>query len=454
MQTDTHRIEQGIIASFLKKNTLLSSYNGMLKSDDFSNENNKQIFDALSALYLNGISIDKLSIKNSLREKGINYEELLPYLSYIEDKAFTEDELNYYVDLVISHRVKSDLLKLMNESSNHLHETGTDPKTILKNLCDSANQLNQSLSNAEFTSLASCVKNSLLNIEKRLKFENEPRGILTGLKELDKSTTGFKKGEFIVIGGRPGMGKSGLMLTMLLNMGRDQNIPAAYFSIEMSNEMISNRLLSMTGQLSSGKINKAQLEEHEFLQLIERSNKLYNAPIFIDDHTNTIDDLLQRINNVVTKHKVEVVFIDYLQLIGKGQYKFHNRDQELASICRRLKILARDLNIVIITSSQLNRSVETRGGAKKPQLSDLRESGSIEQDADKVIFIYRPDYYGMEGADPSYTPDMAELIIAKNRNGALEIVQVRFIDRFAMFTDQDSGPDFTQIRKEEFEEPF
>jgi replicative DNA helicase len=237
------------------------------------------------------------------------------------------------------------------------------------------------------------------------------------------------------------MGKTAFVLTMARNAAVDFNKPVAFFSLEMASIQLTNRLISAETEIPAEKIRRGNLEEHEWTQLVHKVSELSNAPLFIDDSAAiNIFELRAKARRLKKQYDIQMIIIDYLQLMsGTGENRNANREQEISNISRALKTIAKELNIPVIALSQLNRSVETRGGDKRPQLSDLRESGAIEQDADMVIFLYRPEYYKItEDAEGNSVIGTAEVMISKHRNGALATIPVRFIDRLAKFTERES----------------
>ncbi|MCZ6692944.1 MAG: DnaB-like helicase C-terminal domain-containing protein, partial [Bacteroidetes bacterium] len=262
---------------------------------------------------------------------------------------------------------------------------------------------------------------------------------------LDQATSGWQKSDLIVLAARPGMGKTALVVTALRNAAIDFQKPVAIFSLEMSATQLVNRMISAEAELENDKIRKGQLKDYEWEQLVHKTAKLTEAPIYIDDTPAiSILELRAKCRRLKAKHDVQLIIVDYLQLMSGDASKIGgslgNREQEIASISRALKSIAKELEVPVIAISQLSRAVETRGGDKRPQLSDLRESGSIEQDADLVIFLYRPEYYKItEDEDGTPTQGIAEVIIAKHRNGSLDTIKLKFIPRFTKFMDLDSG---------------
>jgi replicative DNA helicase len=246
----------------------------------------------------------------------------------------------------------------------------------------------------------------------------------------------------IVLAARPGMGKTAFVLSMARNMAVDHDIPVAVFSLEMSAVQLVQRLISSETEINSDKFRKGNLEEHEYQQLHSRCGKLSKAPLFIDDTPGlNIFELRAKCRRLKAQHGIDMVIIDYLQLMSAGSDK-GNREQEISSISRSIKGIAKELDVPIIALSQLSRNVETRGGDKRPLLSDLRESGAIEQDADIVAFIYRAEYYGItEHPDGIDTAGLGELILAKHRHGALDTIKMKFVKNLAKFTNYDTFGD-------------
>jgi replicative DNA helicase len=283
------------------------------------------------------------------------------------------------------------------------------------------------------------MKQALENIESARNNEDGVSGVPSGFHELDKLTGGWQRSDMVVLAARPGMGKTAFVLSMARNMAVDHQIPVAVFSLEMSAVQLVQRLISSETEISSDKFRKGNLEEHEYQQLYSRVGKLSDAPLFIDDTPGlNIFELRAKCRRLKAQHGIDLVVIDYLQLMSAGSDK-GNREQEISSISRSIKSIAKELDVPIIALSQLSRNVETRGGDKRPLLSDLRESGAIEQDADIVAFIYRAEYYGItEHPDGVDTNGLGELILAKHRHGALDTIKMKFVQRLAKFTNYDT----------------
>ena len=267
-------------------------------------------------------------------------------------------------------------------------------------------------------------------------------GLESGYHELDKLTSGWQRSDLIIIAARPAMGKTAFVLSMAKNMAVNYNIPVAIFSLEMSNLQLVNRLICNTCEIESEKIKSGRLTQIEWDQLMSRVKHLYSAPLYIDDTPSlSVFELRTKARRLVREHKVEFIIIDYLQLMNASGMKYGSREQEVSLISRSLKQLAKELDIPIVALSQLNRSVESRADGKRPQLSDLRESGAIEQDADMVCFIHRPEYYtrSSQDAEGNDIRGLAEFIVAKHRSGSVDDVKLRFQGRYARFENWDDS---------------
>jgi replicative DNA helicase len=293
------------------------------------------------------------------------------------------------------------------------------------------------------------VREAIQEIEKAAQNSDGISGVPSGFFDLDKITSGWQRSDMIVLAARPGMGKTAFVLSMARNTAVDYNKGVAVFSLEMSAVQLVKRLIASEARLSAEKLRKGDLKEHEFQQMHTRISKLATAPIFIDDTPGlSIFDFRAKCRRLKAQHNIELIIIDYLQLMsakdGKGG---GNREQEISTISRSIKEIAKELNVPIVALAQLSRSVEQRGGDKRPMLSDLRESGAIEQDADIVSFIYRPEYYGLvKDDDGNSNQGIGEIIIAKHRNGSLDRVRLRFVAEYARFENLNEVPEMEIAR--------
>jgi replicative DNA helicase len=292
--------------------------------------------------------------------------------------------------------------------------------------------------------MSSLIKEALDQIENARKNADGVSGVPSGFTALDRITSGWQRSDMIVVAARPAMGKTAFVLSMARNMAVEFNIPVAIFSLEMASVQLVQRLISSETEIDAEKLRKGSLADHEFQQLHQRISRISEAPIFIDDTPGlSVFELRAKCRRLKAQHGIQMVIIDYLQLMtAGGDTKGGNREQEISTISRSIKGIAKELDVPVIALSQLSRAVETRGGDKRPVLSDLRESGAIEQDADIVAFLYRAEYYGItEDQEGNPTQGKGTVIIAKHRNGATGDVNLKFIGRLAKFANVD-GYDF------------
>ncbi|RZK16104.1 MAG: replicative DNA helicase, partial [Hymenobacter sp.] len=336
--------------------------------------------------------------------------------------------------------IKRELIRTATDILRDAYEETTDVFELLDATEKNIFQVSEDNMRKGVDSMQDLMVKAIKELEEKKHQKDGLTGVPTGFAALDRVTSGWQPSDLVIIAARPGMGKTAFVVSAMRNAAVDFKKPVAIFSLEMSSLQLVNRLISAEAELDSEKIKKGNLADYEWAQLNHKISSLSSAPIFIDDTPAlSIRELRAKCRRLKSQHDIQLIIIDYLQLMsGNEGGKNGNREQEIASISRALKGIAKELNIPVIALSQLSRSVETRGGDKKPQLSDLRESGSIEQDADMVIFLYRPEYYKItEDEMGNPTQGMGEVIIAKHRNGSLETVQLKFIGRFTKFADLD-----------------
>jgi replicative DNA helicase len=330
--------------------------------------------------------------------------------------------------------------------ANEIIETAYKDSTDVFDLLDEAESKLYDVTQGNIKKSSETAQNLVLEAKKRIEDISKREGlsgVSTGFEKLDKLTSGWQPSDLIIIAARPGMGKTALTLSMARNMAVTKEIPVAFFSLEMSSVQLITRLISSETGLSSEKLRTGKLADHEWQQLNVKVTDLEKAPLFIDDTPSlSIFDLRAKARRLSSQHGIKLIIVDYLQLMTAGSSsKAGNREQEISMISRNLKALAKELDIPVIALSQLSRAVETRGGTKRPMLSDLRESGAIEQDADIVSFIYRPEYYNIdEWDDEERTPSQgqAEFIVAKHRNGGLDNIRMKFVGHLGKFEDLDT----------------
>jgi replicative DNA helicase len=436
-------LEEAVLGALMLERDALTDVIDILKVDTFYKEAHQRIYGAISQLFANSEPIDLLTVKNQLLKTGeLDMVGGAIYLAELTQKVNSAANIEYHARIVVEHALKRQMINLSGEIQKMAYEDTTDVFMLLDTMEQKLFAIAEGNIRKNYSDMGQIMRSALVELEMKKDQKEGLTGVPTGFTALDRVTSGFQKTELIIIAARPGMGKTAMILSACRNAAVDHGQAVAFFSLEMSSVQLVNRLISAEAELESDKLRKGNLAPHEWAQLHAKIGKLTNAPIFIDDTPAlSILELRAKARRLKAQHDVQMIVIDYLQLMSgdSGAKGGGNREQEIANISRSLKQLAKELNVPVIALSQLSRAVETRGGDKKPQLSDLRESGSIEQDADMVMFIYRPEYYGItqDEAGNSVT-GMGELIIAKNRAGSLDTVQLRFIGKYTKYCDLDA----------------
>ena len=415
----------------------------ILHPDVFYKEAHKNIYQAIIILFEKGDPIDLLTVSTELKkQKKLQASGGEYYLIQLTQKVSSSAHIEYHSRIVLQKYIQRCLIKISNEIIEESYDEGTDVFDLL----DHAESKLYEVTQGNIKRSSETAQNLVMQAKKRIEEISNKEGLSgvpSGFTDLDKLTSGWQPSDLVIIAARPGMGKTALTLTMARNIAVGQNIPVAFFSLEMSSVQLITRLISSETGLSSEKLRTGNLEPHEWEQLNVKVKSLEQAPLFIDDTPSlSIFDLRAKARRLSSQHGIKLIVVDYLQLMtGGGSQKGGNREQEISSISRNLKALAKELSIPVLALSQLSRAVETRGGSKRPLLSDLRESGAIEQDADIVSFIYRPEYYNIDewdDDDQSPTQGQAEFIIAKHRNGGLDSIRLKFIGQLGKFENLDN----------------
>ena len=414
----------------------------ILHPEVFYKDAHRHIYEAIFKLFETSEPVDLLTVSSQLKKDGkLDVIGGDFYLIKLTQKVASSAHIEFHARIILQKYIQRSLIKISNEIIEEAYDEGTDVFDLL----DAAESKLYDVTQGNLKRSAETAQNLVIQAKKRIEeIANKEglSGIPSGFDKVDKLTSGWQSSDLIIVAARPGMGKTALTLSMAKNMAVNHGIPVAFFSCEMSSVQLITRLISSETGLSSEKLRTGKLEKHEWEQLNVKVKALENAPLFIDDTPSlSIFDLRAKARRLASQHGIKLVIIDYLQLMTAGSsQKGGNREQEISTISRNLKALAKELNVPVIALSQLSRAVETRGGSKRPLLSDLRESGAIEQDADIVSFIYRPEYYKIdEWDDEERTPTQgqAEFIIAKHRNGGLDNIRLKFIGNLGKFDNLD-----------------
>ena len=437
-------VEEAVLGALMIEKDALTAVADILRPDSFYKEAHIRIYSAIITLFADSEPIDLLTVTAKLRSTG--ELELIGGAAYIMEltsKVNSAANIEFHARIISQAYIKRELIKISSEIQREAFEDTTDVFMLLDKMEQSLFQISESNIKKNYADMGALMRQALAELDQKKNNKDGLTGVPSGFSALDRLTSGWQKTELMILAARPGMGKTAFVVSSLRNAAVDFNMPVAIFSLEMSSVQLVNRLISAEAEIDSEKIRKGSLAPHEWEQLHHRIHRLTNAPIFIDDTPAlSILELRAKCRRLKAQHDIQMIVIDYLQLMtgdtgGKGA---GNREQEIAMISRSLKNLAKELDVPVIALSQLSRAVETRGGEKRPQLSDLRESGSIEQDADMVLFLYRPEYYGItEDEAGNSVAGIGEVILAKNRAGSLDTVQLRFIGKYTKFADLDSG---------------
>ena len=378
------------------------------------------------------------------------------YLVELTNKVASAANIEYHARIIAQKHIQRELIRVSTTIIRDAYEDTTDVFNLLDDAEKGLFAITQQNLSRSVESMGSLASKALKQLESLKDKEDGLTGIPSGFTALDRLTSGWQPSDLVILAARPGMGKTSFVLALALNAAMDFQRPIAIFSLEMSNLQLVQRLISMESEISGSKLRNGQLEDYEWQQLHSSIEKLSEAPIFIDDTPGiNIFELRAKCRRLKMQHDIQMVIIDYLQLMsGGGENQRGNREQEVSAISRALKGLAKELHVPVIALSQLSRAVEVRGGTKRPQLSDLRESGSIEQDADMVSFIYRPEYYQiLEDEEGQSLKGIGEIIIAKNRHGALETIKLRFLSEYAKFADLEDT-NFDDLPEDTFSDNF
>lgn len=442
-------LEEAVLGALLLEKDALTNVIDILKPNTFYKDSHKEIYESIVDLFNNSEPVDLLTVTNHLRKKGkLELVGGAYYITELTSKVNSAAHIEYHARIIIEKAIKRELIRIASEIHREAYEDTVDVFSLLDKTEQSLFEVSEINIRKNYADMRSIMHEAILELEAKKLQGDGLTGVPTGFTALDRITSGWQKSDMVIIAARPGMGKTAFVVSAMRNAAVDFKKPVAIFSLEMSSIQLVNRLISAEAELESDKIKKGNLEDYEWEQLVHKTAKLSEAPIFIDDTPAlTILELRAKARKLVAQHGVELIIIDYLQLMSGDSSKSGsgpgNREQEIASISRSLKNIAKELNIPIIALSQLSRAVEVRGGDKKPQLSDLRESGSIEQDADMVLFLYRPEYYGINADEEGNSVQgVGEVIIAKHRNGSLDTARLKFIGKFTKFCDLDIGNNF------------
>ena len=432
----SREVEEAVLGALMVEPKVVPDVLDSLNANCFYVEAHRKIFQAISALAMAHEAIDYLTITEQLKKTN-ELEEIggFHYLIELSQRVGSAVHIDNHIKILLQRYIQRELITISSGIQRDAFNDSIPVDDLMQTAQEKLFTLAQNNMKRDTLPISDVIKEAISDIEANQQRSDGLSGVASGFTGLDKFTLGWQESDLVIVAARPAMGKTAFVLTMARNMAVEHKTPVAFFSLEMSSKQLVKRLLVSETGLSSEKIRGGKkFEEYEMHQLHQRIRDLSTAPLFIDDTPSlSIYEFRSKARRLVNNAKVKLIIIDYLQLMTGPPELKGLREQEVATISRSLKAIAKELGIPIMALSQLSRAVETRGGNKRPQLSDLRESGAIEQDADIVMFIHRPDYYGMQ-EDPTQQ-GLAEIIIAKHRNGEVGDVKMKFRQSEARFVD-------------------
>jgi len=430
-------MEEAVLGAIMLEKEAIITVIDILKPESFYKDVHQRIYEAILLLNQRELPVDLYTVTEELRsEDELDNIGGPVYLTQLTSKVVSAAHVEFHAKIVAQKFIQRELIRVTSEIQSRAFDDSNDINELLDYSENELFQIAEGNIKKEVAPLNIVLKEAIHEIEEASKREDALVGVPSGFTKLDRLTSGWQKSDLIIIAARPSMGKTALALSMARNMAIDHKKSVAVFSLEMSAVQLVNRLIVAETELPSNRIKNGRLKEDEWKQLETKIKILEDASIYIDDTPAiSVFELRAKCRRLSAQHKLDIAIVDYLQLMT-GPRDAGSREQEVSSISRSLKSISKELNVPILALSQLNRSVEVRGGNKRPQLSDLRESGAIEQDADMVVFIHRPEKYGFTTLDNDMpSKGIAEIILAKNRNGPVDDVLLRFREERAQFID-------------------
>lgn len=446
IQPQARELEEAVLGALMIEKDAYSLVSEILRPDSFYEHIHQLIYGAITDLSMRQEPVDILTVTEQLRKKGELEDAGGPfYITQLSSKVASSAHIEYHARIIAQKYLARELITFTSGIQTQAFDETVDVDDLMQEAEGRLFEISQQHITKDYTQINPIINEAYKMLQTAAARTDGLSGLESGFARLDTITSGWQNSDLVIIAARPAMGKTAFVLTMAKNITVDYHHPVAFFSLEMSNIQLVNRLLVNVCEISGQKIKSGQLVANEWAQLDYGIKKLYDAPLYIDDTPSlSVFELRTKARRLVREHGIKLIIIDYLQLMNASGMTYNNRQEEVSTISRSLKGLAKELNIPIIALSQLNRSVESRDvkdkEARIPQLSDLRESGAIEQDADMVCFIHRPEYYKIyQDAEGNDTHGVAQFIIAKHRNGAVDTVRLRFEPEYARFMNMDDG---------------
>lgn len=422
--------EQSVIGSMLMDKEAIMVASEIISGDDFYQKQFGILFDNMVELFNEGKAVDLVTLQNRLKENGVPEEvSNMGFVRELLTNILTSANVKYYADIVYEKAVLRKLIKATETVANDCYVGADKLENILEDTEKKIFDIVQRRNAGDYVPINKIVQNSIMRVSAASKLKGNVTGIPTGFIDLDYRTSGMQKSDLVLVAARPSMGKTAFVLNMAQYMAFECDKTVAIFSLEMSSEQLVNRLLAMEARIDAQKLRNGSLEDKDWESLLESAGTVAKSNLIIDDRASSLAEIRSKCRKFKLEHNLDIVIIDYLQLMSSGGSRSSDsRQQEISEISRGLKRMARELDVPVVALSQLSRAVEQRPD-HRPMLSDLRESGAIEQDADVVMFLYRDEYYNKE----SELKGTAEVIIAKQRNGPIGTVTLAWLPQFTKF---------------------
>ena len=433
-------LEEAVLGALMLENCIADIL-PILKVESFYKDANSRIYGAIVSLFNQSNPIDTITVMQELRKSGeLDVIGGVYYLSTLTNKVASSSNTEYHARIVQQKYMQREVIRISSLAISNAYNDSCDVSELLESTSKEIYTISSTNIKTDLECTSKLVSQAIEEIEKSGQNKDNISGLASGIHSLDKLTGGWQKSELVIVAARPAMGKTAFVLSIAANSAFSYDKKVAIFSLEMSKMQLMKRLISSETEINSQLLKSGKLDDEQWTILSERVERLYKNNLFIDDTPGiSVLELKAKARRFKERHGCDLIVVDYLQLMVGEKGSKGNREQEISYISRSLKGLSKDLDIPVIALSQLSRAVESRGGDKRPQLSDLRESGAIEQDADMVIFLHRPEYYGItEDANGQSTLGFAEAIIAKNRNGATDSANMKYISPITKFTNWDS----------------
>jgi replicative DNA helicase len=423
--------EQSVLGSVLLENEAFATAIETLAPEDFYKESHRKIFLAMRELYEKNEPIDLITLTDQISRKD-QLEEIggASYLSSIVNQIPTSANIKYHSKIVKEKAVLRNLIRTATEIVSLGYEEGIEVNELLDRAETKIFSISEKMVRGSFIHIRDVLKDTVEKVDRMFNKKELITGLPSGFTDLDNLTTGFHEGDLVVVGARPGMGKTSFCLNLASYVGIEVKVPVAIFSLEMTKDLIVLRMICSEAEVDSKSIRSGYHSKEDYRKLVNAAGRLAEAPIYIDDSFNSVLEIRAKARRLKAEHGLGLVIVDYLQLM-RGEGSHSAREQVISDISRSFKALAKDLRVPVMVISQLNRSCEMRGDNKRPMIADLRESGAIEQDADTILFLYRGDYYKEKDAKEG----VAELNVAKQRNGPTSVVNLTFLDKYTKFKD-------------------